>query len=72
GSEVSTGPFSRASQLTEAQKEAYSLVFFHTGLVQAVCSGLVAGQMGEGSVKAGAKHATVMLAIAYGTFLLIG
>ncbi|MFB6068630.1 MAG: type II secretion system F family protein [Halobacterium sp.] len=69
---VSTGPFSRATQLTEATKQAYSLVFFHTALVQAVCSGLVAGQMGEGSVKAGAKHATVMLAIAYGVFLLIG
>ena len=72
GGQVSTGPFSRASQLTQAQKDAYSLVFFHTGLVQAVSSGLVAGQMGEGTVKAGAKHATVMLTVAYGTFLLIG
>jgi flagellar protein FlaJ len=40
--------------------------------VQAVCSGLVAGQMGEGTIKAGAKHATVMLLIAYGTFLFLG
>jgi len=40
--------------------------------VQAVCSGLVAGQMGEGTVKAGAKHATVMLVIAYSVFLIIG
>jgi len=70
--DVSTGPFDRASQLTQAQKDAYSLVFFHTGLVQAVCSGLVAGQMGEGTIKAGAKHATVMLLIAYGTFLFLG
>ncbi|WP_336036816.1 type II secretion system F family protein [Halobacterium yunchengense] len=69
---VSTGPFERASQLTQAQKDSYSLLFFHTSLVQAVCSGLVAGQMGEGTVKAGAKHATVMLAVAYATFLLIG
>jgi flagellar protein FlaJ len=72
GNAVDTGPFSQASQLTEAKKAAYSTVFFHTGLVQAVCSGLVAGQMGEGTVKAGAKHATVMLAIAYGLFLIIG
>ena len=69
---VSTGPFSRSTQLTAADKERYSLVFFHTGLVQAVCSGLVAGQMGEGSVKAGVKHAAVMLTAAYGLFLLIG
>jgi flagellar protein FlaJ len=72
GGDTTTGPFSRASQLTQATKDAYGLVFFHTGLVQAVCSGLIAGQMGEGSVKAGAKHATVMLVAAYGTFLLVG
>ncbi|MGB9963378.1 type II secretion system F family protein [Halobacterium hubeiense] len=66
-----TGAFSRTANLTQATKDAYSLVFFHTGLVQAVCSGLVAGQMGQGSVKAGAKHATVMLALAYGTFLVL-
>ncbi|MCG1002767.1 MULTISPECIES: type II secretion system F family protein [Halobacterium] len=68
----SSGAFSRTAELTQATKDAYSLVFFHTGLVQAVCSGLVAGQMGQGSVKAGAKHATAMLAIAYGTFLVLG
>ncbi|GAA0658475.1 type II secretion system F family protein [Salarchaeum japonicum] len=50
-------------------KDAYSLVFFHTCAIQAVCSGFVAGQMGEGSVKAGAKHATAMLTIAYLVFL---
>jgi flagellar protein FlaJ len=72
GNAVDTGPFSQAGQLTDAKKAAYSTVFFHTGLVQAVCSGLVAGQMGEGTVKAGAKHATVMLVIAYGLFLVIG
>jgi len=69
---IDSGPFSQAGQLTEEDKAAYSTVFFHTSLVQAVCSGLVAGQMGEGTVKAGAKHATVMLTVAYAAFLLIG
>jgi flagellar protein FlaJ len=69
---ISTGPFSESTQLTQADKDRYSLVFFHTGLVQAVCSGLVAGQMGDGTVKAGVKHAAVMLTIAYGLFVLIG
>ncbi len=50
---------------------AYTVVFFHTALVQAVFSGFVAGKMGEGKVRDGAKHATVMLAIAYITFLVI-
>jgi flagellar protein FlaJ len=58
--------------VTAAEKEAYSLVFFHAALVQAGASGFVAGQMGEGSIKAGAKHSTVMLAIAYAIFLVIG
>lgn len=49
-------------------KDAYSLVFFHSAMIQAVLSGLVAGKMSEGTIKAGAKHATVMLAIAYVLF----
>jgi flagellar protein FlaJ len=71
-SAIDTGPFSGASELTQEKKDAYSTVFFYTGLVQAVCSGLVAGQMGEGTVKAGAKHATVMLLAAYGLFIFVG
>ncbi|MFB6124469.1 MAG: type II secretion system F family protein [Halanaeroarchaeum sp.] len=59
-------------QVTAQEKAAYSLIFSHAAIVQAVASGFVAGQMGEGSVKAGAKHATVMLTIAYGIFLFVG
>lgn len=57
--------------ITQATKAAYKLLFFHTTLIQAVSSGLVAGQMGQGSLKDGAKHATVMLAIAYAVFLFL-
>ena len=56
-------------QLTEEKKAAYSLLFFHTALVQAVCSGFVAGQMSETDIRSGAKHAFIMLTIAYGIFL---
>ncbi|WP_137287149.1 type II secretion system F family protein [Halorussus salinisoli] len=59
------------SGISAVDTEAYTLMFFHSSLVQAVFSGLLAGQMGEGSVKNGAKHATVLLAIAYGVFLLL-
>ncbi|WP_135851430.1 type II secretion system F family protein [Halorussus salinus] len=65
---ASTGPL---SGISEVDTEAYTLLFFHTSLVQAVCSGLVAGQMGEGSVRNGAKHATVLLAVAYAVFLFL-
>ena len=73
----STGPstgmgLGNLQQLTQSTKDAYSLLFFHAGIVQGYVSGFVAGQMGEGSVKAGAKHATVMLGIAYVVFLVFG
>ncbi len=65
---ASTGPL---SGISEVDTDAYTLLFFHTSLVQAVCSGLVAGQMGEGSVRNGAKHAAVLLAVAYAVFLFL-
>jgi flagellar protein FlaJ len=60
-----------ASRLGGVDKAAYTLVFFHTALVQAVVSGFIGGQLGEGTLKDGAKHAAVMLTIAYVAFLLI-
>jgi len=40
-------------------------------MVQAVCSGLVAGKMGSRSVRDGAKHVAVMLGTAYAVFLVV-
>ncbi|MDR5657440.1 type II secretion system F family protein [Halodesulfurarchaeum sp. HSR-GB] len=57
-------------ELTPAKKEAYGLVFFHAGIIQGYVSGFVAGQMSDGRLAAGAKHATAMLAIAYVVFLV--
>ena len=52
-------------------KAAYALVFFHTALIQAVLSGFIGGQFGEGALKDGAKHAAVLLTIAYVAFVLL-
>jgi flagellar protein FlaJ len=60
-----------AGRLGSVDKAAYTLVFFHTALVQAVVSGFIGGQLGGGSLKDGAKHAGAMLTIAYVAFLLI-
>lgn len=57
--------------LGESDPAAYTLVFFHTAIVQGFCSGFVAGQMGGGNAKHGAKHAAVLLLIAYIAFLLV-
>lgn len=61
------GPF---GGIGEIDKAAYQLVFFHAAIVQAGFSGLVGGQMAGGSMKDGAKHASVMLFVAYVVFLL--
>lgn len=65
---VGTGAF---GDFGGVDQPAYTLVFFHAALIQAVCAGFVGGQLGEGSVRDGAKHATIMLAIAYVAFIFI-
>jgi flagellar protein FlaJ len=57
--------------LGNTDPSAYRLVFFHTAIVQGVCSGFVAGQMGGGDAKHGAKHAAAMLLVAYVAFLVM-
>ncbi len=52
-------------------KGAYTLVFFHASIVQGLAAGFVGGQLGEGSLRDGAKHAAIMLTIAYVVFLLL-
>ncbi|WP_311171246.1 type II secretion system F family protein [Halobellus ordinarius] len=57
--------------LQTVDTEAYKLLFFHTAAIQGVCSGTVAGQLGEGSVADGVKHATILLGIAYVVFAFL-
>ena len=57
--------------LADIEPGAYTMVFFHTVLIQGLLSGLIAGQMGGGSLRDGAKHATILLLIAYVGFLLL-
>lgn len=45
--------------------EEYKRLFFHAAVIQGFVSGLVAGQMGEGSVSAGLKHSVVLTIIAW-------
>ncbi|MFB6308516.1 MAG: type II secretion system F family protein [Haloarculaceae archaeon] len=59
------------SRIGSVDKAAYTLVFFHTTMIQAICSGFVGGQLGEGTIRDGAKHAAAMLGVAYVAFLLL-
>jgi flagellar protein FlaJ len=49
----------------------FGRLLYHACLIQALFSGLIAGQMGESAVAAGVKHSCVLLIIALITFNLI-
>jgi len=44
-------------------------LLYHTCIFQALFSGLIAGMMGEGSIRAGVKHSIVMIVIAISLFI---
>jgi flagellar protein FlaJ len=46
----------------------YTSLFFFMSLVQALFSGLIAGQISEGSLTAGTKHSLILAAITFGAF----
>jgi flagellar protein FlaJ len=47
---------------------AYKRLFTHGAIIQGLCSGLMAGVMGEGRVLAGLKYSAIMVIIAWVTF----
>ncbi len=51
--------------------EKLKMIFFHCSLIQGVCSGLVAGKLGEGKVIAGLKHAVILMAVAFLAFAFL-
>ncbi len=57
--------------LDDVDLDAYRRLFFHLAAIQAVCSGLVAGQLGEGEVTDGVKHAAILLAVTRVVYLFV-
>jgi flagellar protein FlaJ len=57
--------------IKEGKPYYYVSIFFLLSLIQAIFGGLVAGQVAEGSVKAGVKHSIILTAIVIGAFLLL-
>ncbi|ACM56628.1 type II secretion system F family protein [Halorubrum lacusprofundi] len=66
-----SGPGGITDGLGDINTTAYEQLFFHAAAIQAVCSGLVAGQLGEGSVRDGVKHVVALLLLTLATFLVI-
>jgi len=71
GGVAGVGGIGGVGGISEAEKASYELLFFHAAIVQGLCSGFIAGQMGDGSIGGGAKHATAMVGIAYLLFLVL-
>jgi flagellar protein FlaJ len=72
GNGVPAGPGGITDGIGDIDVAVYEQLFFHAASIQAVCSGLVAGQLGEGSVRDGVKHVVVLLALTLVAFLAIG
>ncbi|QAU12493.1 secretion system protein [Halorubrum sp. BOL3-1] len=72
GGGVPSGPGGITDGIGDIEVAAYEQLFFHAAAIQATCSGLVAGQLGEGSVRDGVKHVVVLLAVTLVTFAAIG
>ena len=71
GAQAPGGGLGVVGQSGDVNISGYEAVFFHVTLVQSICSGLVAGQLGQGSIKDGVKHATIMLIVTYIVFTIL-
>ncbi len=60
------------SGIQNVQPNKYILLFYHASAIQALASGTIAGQLGEGDVRDGMKHAAIMLLVTYVAFSIIG
>ncbi len=58
-------------QVAAMPVSSFRRLLFHTCLIQAFFSGLIAGQMGKSSIKAGVKHAAIMLIVALVAFAVL-
>jgi len=62
---ATTGPLANIGTISV---KTFERLLYHTCLVQALFSGLIAGQMGEGSTGAGVKHACILLIVSLVAF----
>lgn len=49
----------------------YTALFFYMSIIQAIFSGLVAGQISEGSAIAGGRHSLILASITFGVFSIL-
>ena len=57
--------------MSQGKPYYYVSIFFLLSVIQAAFAGLVAGQVAEGSVRAGIKHSIILLSIVIASYLLL-
>jgi flagellar protein FlaJ len=67
----STAAKQGATFIKSFNPDDYVRLFFHAALIQGLCAGMLAGQMGEGNWMSGLKYALIMVGIAYLLFTLL-
>jgi len=65
-------PGGLVGSIGDTDVDVYQTLFLHAAIVQAVTAGLVAGQLGGGRLRDGAKHVTALLALVYAAAVLLG
>ena len=69
------GLFGATCSMLEVEPESvgcyYVALFFYVLLIQGLCSGLIAGQLGENSTIAGGKHSMIMVSIVIFIFIFL-
>ena len=58
------------TDMSDFDIDAYRTLFFHATFIQGMLSGFIAGQLSTGDVKAGAKHATLMMIVSFVMFVV--
>jgi flagellar protein FlaJ len=72
GSGVATAAKQGAAQFIQMfNPDDYVRLFFHAALIQGLCAGMLAGQMGEGNWMSGLKYALIMVGLAYLLFTIL-
>lgn len=51
--------------------EVMKMLYFHCGVIQGICAGLVAGKLGTGKMIAGLKHALILASAAFAVFAIL-
>ncbi len=66
-----TGAGMGRATIVNVDTERMKMILFHCGIIQGICSGLVAGKLGEGKIIAGLKHALLMASGSFALFAVL-